>query len=97
MSVTPITGIALNLGQMLGVPLAEKYGPRVVLFGSILIITSAVCTSYFASSYPLFVALYGIINGFATGMAYMVPVVCGWKYFPNNKGIFLTKKHLKNV
>jgi len=88
MSVTPITGVALNLGQNFGIPLAEKFGPKIVLFASILTISLAVGATYTATSYSLFVALYGIVNGFATGMAYMIPVVCGWRYFPNNKGMY---------
>ena len=34
-----------------------------------------------------FLSLYGAFNGIGCGMMYMVPLVCGWEYFPNHKGV----------
>ena len=44
-----------------------------------------------ASSYTTnllhFVLLYGACSGIGCGINYLVPFVCGWKYFPDNKGL----------
>eukprot|EP00330_Aristerostoma_sp_ATCC50986_P012234 CAMPEP_0114598466 /NCGR_PEP_ID=MMETSP0125-20121206/20828_1 /TAXON_ID=485358 ORGANISM="Aristerostoma sp., Strain ATCC 50986" /NCGR_SAMPLE_ID=MMETSP0125 /ASSEMBLY_ACC=CAM_ASM_000245 /LENGTH=129 /DNA_ID=CAMNT_0001804209 /DNA_START=326 /DNA_END=715 /DNA_ORIENTATION=+ len=34
----------------------------------------------------LFIFLYAILVGISTGLIYMVPVICGWSYFPNKRG-----------
>jgi len=86
MNVPPLTIIGMNIGQAFGVPLAERFGTKIVIFSSLTTIALAVGASSQATSYGLFVGLYGILNGITTGIAYMVPLVAGWKYFPNNKG-----------
>jgi len=34
-----------------------------------------------------FIILYGGMSGIGSGMTYMLPMVCGWEYFPDNKGL----------
>jgi len=86
LSLSPLTGIGMNIGIFFGVPLAEKFGPRLLLAVGISIISSAVFFTSFAQSFALLATLYGFIFGFFNGVLYMVPVVCGWKFYPNNKG-----------
>lgn len=31
--------------------------------------------------------LFGFVGGIGNGMTYMMPLVTGWEYFPNNKGL----------
>ena len=47
---------------------------------------SGIFASSFVKRLDAFVLLYGLGLGIGNGMNYMVPVVCGWEYFPNYKG-----------
>jgi MFS transporter, OFA family, oxalate/formate antiporter len=33
-----------------------------------------------------FTAMYCILCGIATGFVYMLPIACGWEYFPQKRG-----------
>jgi OFA family oxalate/formate antiporter-like MFS transporter len=41
----------------------------------------------FVENMALFIVIYSVLIGISTGLMYMLPIVCGWKYFPNNKGM----------
>ena len=45
----------------------------------------------FLSSYTRdlgeYLACYCFLNGIGCGMCYMVPLVCGWEWFPKHKGL----------
>jgi MFS transporter, OFA family, oxalate/formate antiporter len=44
------------------------------------------CSSYTTTLAP-YLALYTGMNGLGCGTCYMVPLVCGWEYFPEKKGM----------
>jgi len=87
LSLSPLTGMGMNFGLFFGVPLAEKFGPKVILASGICIISLSVFLTSYAESFFMLSALYGFVNGFFNGVLYMIPVVCGWKFYPNNKGL----------
>jgi len=87
LSISPLTVIGLNLGLFFGVPLSEKVGPRKVLAAGICLISLVVFLASFAKSFIMLAALYGFAFGFFNGVLYMIPVVCGWKFYPNKKGL----------
>ena len=45
----------------------------------------------FLSSYTKeigpYLACYTLLNGIGSGTCYMVPLICGWEYFPNRRGL----------
>ena len=43
--------------------------------------------SSFAKNLLSFVLLYGGLSGMGSGMTYLLPMVCGWEYFPEKKGM----------
>jgi len=86
LSLSPLTGMAMNFGIFFGVPLAEKFGFKIVIAGGISVISLAVFFASFTKTFALLATFYGFINGFFAGLLYMVPVVAGWKFYPNNKG-----------
>ena len=45
--------------------------------------------STFTKKFWQFIVLYGFCSGVGTGICYLVPLVCSYRYFPNKKG-FLT-------
>jgi len=51
------------------------------LFAFSLVISS------FATNYFMFVLLYAVVPGFGYGLLYMVPLKCGWNFFPAKKGL----------
>ena len=34
-----------------------------------------------------YLALYCLMNGLGCGMCYLVPLICGWEWFPDHKGV----------
>jgi len=44
------------------------------------------CSSYTKTLAP-YLTLYTGMNGLGCGTCYMVPLVCGWEYFPEKKGM----------
>ena len=34
-----------------------------------------------------FIFLYCVLQGIATSTCYFVPLICGWEWYPNNKGL----------
>ena len=77
------------MGYQLGVYLLQqkKWNPKciIALGGGISLV------GIFASSYSTdlisFIFLYGGMSGIGSGMTYMLPMVCGLEYFPENKGL----------
>ena len=69
-------------------PLLLKYLPpwALCLIGGIFAI-GGVFASSFMTTFLGFVAFYPILFGVGIGFSYMAPVICGWEYFPNRKGI----------
>ena len=44
-------------------------------------------TSAFVTSFPLFLALFGLGYGICNGLTYMVPMHHGWLWYPDNPGL----------
>jgi len=34
-----------------------------------------------------YLVCYCVLNGLGCGMCYLVPLICGWEWFPNRKGL----------
>ena len=47
-------------------------------------------TSYYLSAYAMnemqFYLTFGVLRGIGVGMCYLIPLICGWEYFPDKKG-----------
>ncbi|CAI2366979.1 unnamed protein product [Moneuplotes crassus] len=56
------------------------------ILGAVIAIGSCFVSS-FTSSLILFTILYGFCFGLGIGPAYMCPIIAGWEYFPNRKGM----------
>ena len=48
---------------------------------------TAVILASFSNSWELYVILIGIIYPIGGGLVYLVPILCGWEWFPSNKGL----------
>jgi OFA family oxalate/formate antiporter-like MFS transporter len=70
-----------------GMLLAMMIGPKAAFGISTALIWSGVFSSSFATSYPAFLVLYGVIFSFGMGLSYTTSFVVAWSHWPNNKGI----------
>ena len=43
--------------------------------------------SSYAPNFYIFCVLYGAIPPFCVGLLYLLPIHCGWAYFPKKKGM----------
>jgi len=86
--VFPLMFIGINVMLSAGVKVADKIGHKIVCFFGVGCVAAAAFIVSFISNYMLFIIIYTVMIGLSSGLVYMVPVICGWKYFPKRKGIF---------
>ena len=48
---------------------------------------AGVYISSFTTNIWIFLITYCMMNGLGIGSCYFIPLVCGWEYFPNRKGL----------
>ena len=88
--VFPFMNVAINISLSFGVKIAQRFGHKLImLIGVVTIAISVFCCS-FITSFGVFVAIYAVLVGVSSGLIYMVPVICGWRYFPEKKGTLST-------
>jgi len=85
--VFPYMMIAINAFLSFGVKLANKIGFKLTSLIFMVWYAACIFLCSFIKSFILFVIVYAAVMGVAGGILYMVPVVCGWKYFPQRKGL----------
>lgn len=51
--------------------------------------TTAVLIGSFMTNSQSFIGMYVVLCGLPTGIMYMLPIACGWAYFPLHKGCYL--------
>ncbi|CAI2367819.1 unnamed protein product [Moneuplotes crassus] len=84
--VFPIQTITQSLCMPIGPLMMEYLPPWCACFiGGVIGIGGVFLSSYVTNLYA-FIFLYPVLFGIAIGFSYMVPVVCGWEYFPQWKG-----------
>ncbi len=67
--------------------LQQKIGPmKVALLGGVLV-SVGVLSSSAATSLGAFIVTYGVIFGIGIGFAYVCPIACAAKWFPDKKGM----------
>ena len=67
--------------------LQHKIGPmKVGVLGGVLV-TVGVVSSYFVTSFFGMLMTYGVIFGIGIGFAYVCPIACAAKWFPDKKGM----------
>jgi len=71
----------------LGGHLERAYGPRVAIFGGGLVFVVSVAMASLAKSLLGLVLTFGCGFGVGVGMVYVAPIVCGYRWVPNNKGL----------
>lgn len=70
-----------------GIKIAEKIGFKVMIGIGSQVIALAFLIISFTQDKGGFIAVYCIMVGIAGGLLYMLPIICGWRYFPNRRGL----------
>ena len=84
--VFPLMNVAINATLSIGVKTAARIGHKLMVSIGIFLIAATVFVVSFITNFWAFLLIYAIVLGVSSGMVYMVPVVCGLKYFPTKKG-----------
>jgi OFA family oxalate/formate antiporter-like MFS transporter len=85
--VLPFTFIAQSIGMPLG-PLLLKYlGSKLTLLLSSWIVALAVYLSSYQRTLSSFLVTYAGLFGLGIGLGYTAPMIAGWKWLPNSKGL----------
>ena len=77
------------IGYQIGAYLFQKrrWHPKLLLgLASGTSLVGVYLSSLCVSAGP-YLACYCILNGLGCGTCYMIPLICGWEYFPNNRGL----------
>ena len=73
---------------IIGGRLQIKYGPmKVASLGGILLGLGYILASFVGASFIGKLAFIGVISGAGIGLAYVVPIATGVKWFPDKKGL----------
>ena len=88
-AVDVVLVFAIWFGYQLGAFLFQtlRWNVKIVILLGASCALSGVYMSSYTTNLPAFLCFYCIMNGLGCGCCYFVPLVCGWEYFPEKKGI----------
>jgi len=83
------TGLAtFGIFTIIGGRMQKKYGPmKIALLGGILLGIGYLVGGFAGANFPLKLIGIGLIGGAGIGLAYVVPIGVGIKWFPDKKGL----------
>jgi len=85
--VIPLTLVAQAIAMPFGPGLVAKHGPvKTQLLGSLLVAASVYAAS-FQKTLGTFCLFYSLLFGAGVGLGYTAPMLAGWKWKPNEKGL----------
>jgi len=61
--------------------------PSIVLTIGSAIMLLGIAIASFAETWPMYVFAAAVIYPFGIAYVYYTPILCGWEWFPNNKGL----------
>ncbi|CAD8057540.1 unnamed protein product [Paramecium primaurelia] len=70
-----------------GIKIAQKVGFKITIGCGSFIISLAFLIISFAQDIKVFIVIYCIMVGISGGLLFMLPIICGWRYFPNRRGL----------
>ena len=85
--VIPLTLVAQAAAMPFGPGLVARLGPqKTLLFGTLLTSLSVYLASM-QTRLGLFMLFYSVLFGTGVGLAYTSPMIAGWKWMPQSKGL----------
>ena len=85
--VFPLTMVAQCLTMPFGPLFVKKLGARTTLLLGAWIMAAGVFFSSYAKNSAVFIMLYSIVFGGGVGLAYTAPMLAGWSWMPQSKGL----------
>ena len=85
--VFPLTVVAQCLTMPFGPIIVKKLGARATLLLGCWVMSSGVYLSSFAKNLTSFTFCYSIMFGCGVGISYAAPMMAGWSWLPNSKGL----------
>jgi OFA family oxalate/formate antiporter-like MFS transporter len=86
-----IFGMIMGVFTLTMIPagkMLKKFGPKVLaLTGTILFLIGYTLASFSGGNFIILLIGLSVISGAGSGIAYVVPLTIGMKWFPNNKGL----------
>lgn len=62
-----------------------RINPKIVLFISILVMTTSLFLASMCTTFWTFFFFYAITYPIGGGIGYWVPILCAWEWFPNKR------------
>ena len=85
--VFPITVVAQCITMPFGPILARKLGARTAVVLGCWMMAFGVYLASYAKDVSVFIFCYSIMFGSGVGIAYAAPMIAGWSWLPNSKGL----------
>ncbi|MEO0115813.1 MAG: OFA family MFS transporter [candidate division WOR-3 bacterium] len=79
--------IFFALATIIGGRWQDKAGPRIVAIAGGILLGIGMIIAGFAQSLLIIIIGYGIVSGIGIGLAYVCPISCGVKWFPDKRGL----------
>lgn len=79
--------IFFALATIIGGRWQDKTGPRIVAIAGGILLGIGMIIAGFANSLIIIIIGYGIVSGIGIGLAYVCPISCGVKWFPDKRGL----------
>ena len=83
----PLTLVAQCFAMPVGTIVVKSLGPRKTMLLGSLIVSAGVFLSSYANSLATFLFFYSIVFGIGVGLGYTAPMIAGWKWMPQSKGL----------
>jgi len=71
----------------LGAFLLRKWNPKVIILVGATIMALSVLIAANVENWWTFIVFYAIFFPAGIGLCYYPPIICGWEWFPNHKGL----------
>lgn len=65
----------------------KRVNPKIVLAVGHILMLSSILIASFMQTWWTFVVFYAILFPIGAGICYWVPIMCGWEWFPERKGL----------
>lgn len=85
--VLPLSFIIQSLFNPVGAYLQKRWNPKLIIGIGLTIMSASILIASYCQTWWTFVLVYSIGYPAGIGIVYWVPIMCGWEWFPNNKGL----------
>jgi OFA family oxalate/formate antiporter-like MFS transporter len=85
--VFPLTVVSQCLSMPWGPIITKKLGARMTLLLGAWIMAAGVYSASYATDLNVFLFCYSVMVGFGIGIAYTSPMIAGWSWMPQSKGL----------